>query len=662
MRSQSSLHQGYLKIKFKSNSSQWSNIYFVLTKSGIILYKSHEDFFDSRGLPAINGSPALNAINMKTILEIEPQDFLSKNDRKEERGGDDKHANRFDIILDDASRIEIKTNDKKSRDEWMMILNKYVYSDDLPTFFTKTLRKILSRMIDTGLDRSSCIQTITMYHENKHKWNDNDINFHKIMQTHFDINKINDVKTNISINTTDVKMHHRICSDSKEESEVKVIYKSPLIHRIEFASFYLVLMSDRLQLFDHCDIFSNDFKGGNPNGSNKSNESNKHVDPIISLNILKDFSLEIVDNTSDDHTDKYGLSDDLSDGSYTDLCDGLELCDDLDLCDDSCVVIKSNHVTKINRCTMLRDNKYHIILKFSDKDARNHWINMIYSTIQDTKTKIKSLSVINSNPHRIDKAFKKFIDSVYTGEVDDYKIDILEQKTEPYTMFNWIKHKHKILCLYYVFSQDEFKSPRSPRIFLFLFDIIWNLFWVIFFVHVVTEYKDVIQSLVTISTSQIVGIVMRYLILSFYRHNNDEHKSDKQNSDEHKRDEHKSDEQNSDEHMIDRHNYGWFKIFQFVMIVIIIPVSFIIFIIYHLFIIGTIKTNIIFIKFAINIFIGFVVECLGLSIMYSILSKYFPTIILNDSEMSMNDYDAILSIFKKTDKSSNDKEYRKNHP
>lgn len=519
-------YQGYLLKKTKKSTlgkHRWVKRYFVLSKDELKYYKNEEMF--------IKNLPSKGSIDLKSILEIDMESQSSDNDLD------------FTINTNNASKLELRADNEKIYNEWVEMLDN---RGDLPDFFTDDLHKILNYMVNVGIKRDVSIQAIIDCHEGNKA-----ILFHNITLYCFEKNDIQ----------VDCKKHIHMFPESLMETNVTIVYEKSVLRTLAEVSRYLVLMNNRIQIY----------------------ESHKESKPIISLNILKYFCIDIYDDVS--------------------------------------IIITSKHLTKKKKCTMFKDNKYFIVVKYSNNNDRNKLINMIFMAISKSKKELKKLSNVSKNPYKVEKVVDDIVKASYVHNVDDYKIDILRKEEESHTMLNWIRHKHKLLCLYYVFSQNGL--PRKARLFLFFFGVVWNLFWTIFFVHIVSKYKEVIQSTVTITTSQLISIIMRYAMLSLYSQKNEKT-----------------------------------KIIMVILIITIIPISFVIPTIYYLSTIGKEKLGLSIVRFCVNMLVGFVIEFVGLSIAYQILTKYFPSIKLDDSEISNDDFNAILNIFRRAESIRNNHEIK----
>jgi len=81
-----------------------------------------------------------------------------------------------------------------------------------------------------------------------------------------------------------------------------------------------------------------------------------------------------------------------------------------------------------------------------------------------------------------------------------------------HSVWNWIKHKHTVLSLFFVYEQEGL--PRPARFYIFLLDIMMNLFLTLEFDY--TEHQNQFgpytQSAITISVCVTVGFIIHYII------------------------------------------------------------------------------------------------------------------------------------------------------
>jgi len=185
------------------------------------------------------------------------------------------------------------------------------------------------------------------------------------------------------------------------------------------------------------------------------------------------------------------------------------------------------------------------------------------------------------------------------NEFQDWPSPTSEMEGGKRSAWNWIKHKHKVTCCFYVF--DSWGLPRYARIYLFFLDIILNLFMTLMFEDVHTNHLNrAQQASITVAVLLVSGVVFRLGLNVVYGYTN---------------------------------LLG--KMISLLMLVFLTPLSFIGAMLYYIGIVGVIDAMECMIRFALTLTFAWLFEFIFLLIFYIIAKRYCTNCVALDDRDKM---------------------------
>jgi len=250
----------------------------------------------------------------------------------------------------------------------------------------------------------------------------------------------------------------------------------------------------------------------------------------------------------------------------------------------------------VEKVKKLNDTRRIYILAASKAEERKVWMFAIWKVILDIQ-RAKGSKGIKSSPQSIEAAAEELVNLNHAANHQDALRQIHDNQLEAKrSVWNWLKHKHKLISLRH--DHARMGLPWPARVYLFCVDLIFNLF---FTLTIKSEFNYTLleQFYIAVPTLLFVSWVLRLWIFR----------------------------------LLDWHPA--FKFSSLLFLIILLPVSFILGSTMYIIQIGNSATGVAGIQIAINMFLSWVIELILLFVVYYIVSYCFKWITLDDKLADM---------------------------
>jgi len=269
------------------------------------------------------------------------------------------------------------------------------------------------------------------------------------------------------------------------------------------------------------------------------------------------------------------------------------------------------------------------VLGADSEEERKEWIFLLWKLILDQKAEKEKdgKKKIEFTPAAIAAAANKAANSSASANFGEYKRALLKAEEEALVgergLWNFFKHKHKVLCLFFVYEVDGL--PRLARVYLWALDLILSMFMTVLFLYLALKGANKLtppeQSALTVTIGISAGFIWKFILSTIYKQ---------------------------------EETGARFGLILFLLIIpVVVLLSTMAFFDTKL---GSVQALNALIRFFINLGIGYVVETLLLVIGYYILKHHCTCLSLDDRTVANSDIEAARKAIKRAEESAKKRE------